>query len=243
FMQNKGENKLLISLLIAFFLGGFELTVSGSLNQIIASTFNSPSMAPLVISAYLAGSVIGSFLFGILVDSFGRKRTLEIGLIVFVLASSLIAISSNAFEFLILQGIQGLAIGGDSTAASPTIVEMIGKNWRGKAFVIVSTVWFLGDMLASIIGLYLLSFLPPSEVWRYSYLFALFLVIPFVFIRFTLKESQVWKEFGVIKRKFTSLQKRNIILFTVISSIDSIVAYVFPFILIPDFIAPYLGFS
>ncbi|AWR97979.1 MFS transporter [Acidianus sulfidivorans JP7] len=232
----------LISLLITYFIGGLELTIAGSLNQLIADSLNSNSFAGTILSSYLIGGVIGSFFFGFLADKYGRKKTLEIGLLIFVLSSIIITLSQNIFEVILLLAIQGFAINGDGVAGSSLIVEVAPSKLRGKMFVILSTIWFLGDMVASFLGLYLLSVLPPYLSWRISFAIAGVIVVPFSLVRFMLKESTVWENFG--KRKIKLESVRNLLIsLVIISSIDSIVTYVFPFLILPDFIGPALGLN
>ncbi|ARM76776.1 MFS transporter [Acidianus manzaensis] len=231
-----------ISLLITYFIGGLELTVAGSLNQVIADSLHSSSFAGTVLSSYLIGGVVGSFFFGFLADKFGRKKTLEIGLLLFVISSVIITVSQNIFEVIILLAIQGFAINGDGVAGSSLIVEESPTRLRGRLFVVLSTIWFLGDMVASLLGLYLLSAFPSYLAWRISFAIAGVIVVPFSLVRFMLKESTVWESFG--KRKVSIGKAKNLLLsLIIISSIDSIVTYVFPFLIIPDFIGPSLGFN
>lgn len=231
-----------VSLLITYFIGGLELTIAGSLNQVISNSLNAPSFGGTILSSYLIGGVIGSFFFGFLADRFGRKRTLEIGLLIFVLSSVLITVSQNIFEVIFLLALQGFAINGDSVAGSSLVVEVSPISLRGRMFVILSTIWFLGDMVASLLGLYLFSVFPSSIVWRISFAIAGIIVIPFSLVRFMLKESKVWEDFG---RRKISISNFKWLLFSLIliSSIDSIVTYVFPFLILPDFIGPSLGFN
>lgn len=219
-----------------------ELTVSGSFNLLIATSLGYPAGEELILSSYLAGTVIGSFVFGLLVDRLGRKRVLEAGLLIFALASLLISLSNNIMIFLLILLFQGMSIGGDSVAGSVMIVEMISQKLRGKMFVILSTIWFAGDLAASILGLVLLSHFPSYLAWRVAYAIAGVIVIPFALIRFFLRESEVWAERG--KERVSLTETKGLILsLTIISSLDSIITYVFPFIVIPDFVGPYLGLN
>ncbi len=232
-----------ISLFISFLLGGMELTISGSLNDVIANYFNVTSLASLIVSIYLFGNVFGSFLLGYLTDKFGRKRILEFSLLIFAVSAIFITLSLNFYIFSIFQFLQGFAIGGDSSVAAPLIIENSEKNRRGLLFSLVSTVWFLGDMIASILGIFLLTNFPSSLAWRLSYAFAIFIVIPFIFVRYFLKESNIWEKYGKSKVKIPSRMKINLLLFILIASIDTIVTYIFPFIILPDFIGPFLNLS
>lgn len=235
-MQGKA---LLVSLLITFFLGGLELTITGTMSELIANSLDYKNLVYFLLFSYLLGSVIGSFAFGYLVDKVGRKKILEVGLLVFVISSVLLSISFSPILVLLLLSIQGFAIGGDSVAAGPMIVENI--SYRGKAFVIISTTWFLGDFVAASLGLVLTSAF-SYDAWRISFAIAAIIVIPFTLVRFLIKESQVWENYGHRKVRIQKGLKLLIVLLFV-SIIDTVISYAFPFVLLPDFISPYLGFS
>ena len=230
---------ILVSLLITFFLGGLELTIAGTMGCLISSTFHCKEVLYFLLFSYLLGSVIGSFLFGYLVDKIGRKRALEIGLLIFVISSVLLSLSFSPIMVLLLLSIQGFAIGGDSVAAGPMIVENI--PYRAKSFVIISTTWFLGDLVAAFLGLTLTSIF-SFNAWRVSFAIAGIIVIPFAIVRFFIGESKVWENYGHRKVKINKGIKLLSILLLV-SVIDTIISYAFPFVLLPDFISPYLGFS
>ncbi|BDC18720.1 MFS transporter [Acidianus sp. HS-5] len=235
-MQGK---TLLISLLIAFFLGGLELTIAGTMGNLIACSLHCKNITYFLLFSYLLGSVLGSFSFGYLVDKLGRKRTLEIGLLIFVVSSVLLSFSFLPIMVLSLLFIQGFAIGGDSVAAGPMVIENL--TYRGKAFVVLSTTWFLGDFVAAFLGIILTSAF-SYEAWRVSFAIAGVLVIPFAIIRFFIKESEVWQKYGKRKVKIGK-GVRLLSVLLLVSVIDTIISYAFPFVLLPDFISPYLGFS
>lgn len=69
------------------------------------------SLVKLTLSVYLLGLGLGQFVFGILSDSFGRRRLLLAGMMIYVLISAGIAMSFNIGMLLTFRFLQGLTTG------------------------------------------------------------------------------------------------------------------------------------
>src|SRR5688572_18999821 len=75
----------------------------------IARDFNtSASTVSLSVSSYFIGMAIGQILYGPLLDRFGRKRPLYVGLVVFIIASAGCMLSETVQMMVVLRFLQAL---------------------------------------------------------------------------------------------------------------------------------------
>ncbi|MBZ7955565.1 MFS transporter [Campylobacter molothri] len=98
-----------------------------------------------LVGIYSLTQMILQMPFGILSDKIGRKKTMLIGLLIFILGSLICAFSHNIYIMLLGRMLQGAgAIGGVATAM---ISDFITEENRGKAMAIMGS--FIGLSFAS----------------------------------------------------------------------------------------------
>jgi DHA1 family bicyclomycin/chloramphenicol resistance-like MFS transporter len=89
----------------------------------IAKEFEvSSSTIALTISAYFVGVAAGQLFYGPMLDHFGRKKPLAVGLLIFIAASLGCAFTTNVTLLIILRFIQGIG-GCGANVASPAMVR------------------------------------------------------------------------------------------------------------------------
>ena len=112
--------------------------------------------------------VFASFLIvsGRLADRFGRRRLFVIGIIVFVLASVLVALSSNAVEIIGARALQGLG----GALILPASLSIINAVFVGKARAAAFAVWgaTIGGMAA--LGPLVGGWLTTYASWHWAFI-------------------------------------------------------------------------
>jgi DHA1 family bicyclomycin/chloramphenicol resistance-like MFS transporter len=108
----------------------------------------------LSLTAYLVGIAIGQLFYGPLLDRFGRKIPLYIGLIIYVLASLACATTSSVNQLIIMRFIQ--AIGGCAgiVAAQALVRDLFPVNKTAQAFSSLALVIAVSPLIAPTIGGY-----------------------------------------------------------------------------------------
>ncbi|WP_214475767.1 MFS transporter [Mesorhizobium sp. dw_380] len=113
----------------------------------------SPIMQTCVQNAYLL--FFGGFLLlsARLGDTFGRKRTLQLGVILFTLASLVIGISQSSYELIAARAVQGLA----ASILAPSVLAVISTTFaegseRTRALSWYSVVAGAGASLGMVLG-------------------------------------------------------------------------------------------
>jgi len=131
----KGKNVFVWSLVIALggFLFGFDTAVISGAEQSIQKYWGLNSFQHgLTVSIALIGTVIGSLLGAIPCDRLGRKKTLYLIAILYLISSLGTSLSSNWYLFLFFRFLGGLGVGASSVTAPIYISEISPAERRGK---------------------------------------------------------------------------------------------------------------
>jgi sugar porter (SP) family MFS transporter len=126
---------LLWSLVVALggFLFGFDTAVISGAEESIQQYWNLSAVAHgLTISIALIGTIIGALTGSIPADKIGRKKTLVIIAVTYLLASIGTGLSTNWYSFLLFRFIGGLGVGASSVTAPVYISEISPAADRGK---------------------------------------------------------------------------------------------------------------
>src|SRR3954467_14057851 len=118
---------VIVALGVTWILDGLEVTLAGAVSGALKASPRlhlSDAQIGFSASAYLAGAVLGAFVFGWLTDRLGRKRLFNVTLGVYLVATALSALSPNFWTFALCRAITGAGIGGEYTAINSAIQEL-----------------------------------------------------------------------------------------------------------------------
>ncbi|MFJ5759909.1 MFS transporter [Neobacillus sp. NPDC093182] len=115
----------------------------------------STSQAGLVTGIFIVGTLIGRLFIGRSIDSIGRKRTLFIGLILYILTTSLYFIHLGITFLLITRLLHGITLGIASTATGTIVAQIIPKRRKGEGIGYYSMSSTLSTAIGPFIGLYM----------------------------------------------------------------------------------------
>lgn len=122
----------------------------------IAKDLNtSVSNVSLTLSSYFIGISFGQLLYGPLLDRFGRKKPLYIGLLVYILASLACYFVTSIDYFIGLRFIQAVGSCGASVAAITMVRDLFPIKEIPKVYAKLMLVLGLSPMLAPTIGGYI----------------------------------------------------------------------------------------
>jgi len=100
----------------------------------------------------MIGVLVGSVVFGMISDKFGRRRTILIASFMFVFFTPMIALSTNFVTLLLFRFCLGCASPGVYSTSYVLVIEAIGSRRRGLAGSIFSIPYSIGYMVLPIIS-------------------------------------------------------------------------------------------
>lgn len=166
---NMNKRKVFLwSIIVALggFLFGFDTAVISGAEQSIQKFWNlSPLEHGLTVSIALIGTIIGALLGSIPSDSLGRKKTLIIIAITYLLSSIGTALASDWYVFLIFRLIGGLGVGASSVTAPVYISEISPAESRGRLVAMFQFNIVFG-ILISYFSNYLIGQFGGDNSWR-----------------------------------------------------------------------------
>ena len=104
--------------------------------------------------------------FGSIADRFGRKRILNLGIVIFIIASVWAGLTESATELILARVVQG--VGG--AMVLPTTLSLVNANFQGKERGIAFAIWgsTIGGMVA--VGPVLGGWLATDFTWRWAFM-------------------------------------------------------------------------
>ena len=110
---------------LAGFLFGFDtVVISGAEQKIQALWSLSATMHGIAIASALYGTVLGSMSGGFVTDKLGRRKTLMLIGVLYLIGSIWSALANDVYSFLIARVLGGIGIG-ISTVAAPLYISEI----------------------------------------------------------------------------------------------------------------------
>ncbi len=151
------------------FLFGFDTSVISGVIEYISSprVFNLAEIAKgWTVSCIIIGCMIGCVLAGPLSNGFGRKKTLILTAIVFLVSSLGCAWSHRLITFVAFRIVAGVAVGAASMLAPIYIAELSPPRHRGKLVSLNLFAIFLGQS-AAFYSNYFLQNIGGDDNWRW----------------------------------------------------------------------------
>src|ERR1700674_4931601 len=175
-------------------LFGFDTAViSGTTNALTQTYHLSPAMLGVTVSSALLGTVIGAITAGVPGQKFGRRDSLRVMAIFYVISALGCAFAWNWPALIFFRFIGGLGIGGSSVLGPMYIAEIAPASWRGRLVGI-----FQFNVVSGILLAYLSNFfvgtqhLRIEDEWRWKFGVAALPAALFLTLLFTIPRSPRW---------------------------------------------------
>lgn len=190
-------------------LFGFDTAViSGTVGRVKQQYALSELMEGWFTSSALAGCILGSALAGVLGDRFGRKPTLIVAAVLFLVSAIYSAIPPTVDVLIAARMIGGLGIGMASVLSPLYISEFAPPRWRGRLVAFYQLSIVLGILLAYLSNWLILDFaqhnprafgagglwywILVSEAWRGMFGAAMIPAALFCLLLVLIPESPRW---------------------------------------------------
>jgi len=190
-------------------LFGFDTAVISGTTSNLSQVYSLPSwLFPLVrllhtpdkslllgitVSSALIGTIIGAMFAGIPGDKWGRRDSLRLLAVVYVVSALGCALAPNWYALVCFRFIGGLGIGGSSVLGPMYIAEIAPAQWRGRLVGV-----FQFNVVAGILIAYLSNFIVGSQhlgidaEWRWKLGVAAAPAFLFLGLLFTIPRSPRW---------------------------------------------------
>jgi MFS transporter, SP family, arabinose:H+ symporter len=114
-------------------LFGFDTAVIAGTTSDLSSTFHlSAASLGFTVASALYGTIIGAMLAGIPGDRYGRRDSLRLMAVLYLVSSLGCALAWNWSSLVLFRFIGGLGIGGSSVLGPMYIAEIAPAKWRGR---------------------------------------------------------------------------------------------------------------
>ena len=168
---------------LCLIMDGFDVQALGYLAPAIIKDWQLPAaqMGP-VLSAALVGILVGSLLFSMLADRFGRRPVLIVATLFFSLITLWTGMAGSIGELRLARFIAGVGLGGIMPNAVALVGEYTPRRWRVLMMIVVSNGFNVGAIVAGLVSARLI----PVFGWRSVFYFgaALPLVIGLIMFWF-----------------------------------------------------------
>jgi SP family arabinose:H+ symporter-like MFS transporter len=174
-------------------LFGFDTAViAGTTAGLTKSFALTPSGLGLTVAVALVGTVVGAIFAGIPGDRYGRRDSLRVMAVLYLVSALGCGIAWDWYSLLAFRFLGGLGIGGSSVLGPMYIAEIAPAKWRGR-LVGCFQINVVAGILLAYLSNYLVGLLAPGpEDWRWMLGVSGIPALLFFVMLFTIPRSPRW---------------------------------------------------
>ncbi len=189
------ERRTLWACIAGWTLDSFDVNVFAYVitGLIALQILTKPQAGVLGTSALLVSS-LGGWITGILCDRYGRVRMLQVTIACYAVFTFLCGWAQNYDQLLVLRTLQGLGFGGEWTAGSILMGEVIRSEYRGRATGTVQSGYGIGSLLAALAYGIVFTVFPAQWSWRVLFWLGLLPALLVIYVRLYVKESAIFRK-------------------------------------------------
>lgn len=163
---NKSFLIILLGILAA--IGPFSIDMYLPAFRQIGEDFNTnEKQVAFTLTSYFVGIAVGQLVYGPIVDKYGRKKPLLIGLTIYSLAALGCALSNNLPTLIVMRLLQALGGCVGMVASASIISDVYERDKRAKAFSSITLVMGVAPLIAPSIG----SMFLEKGSWHFIFFF------------------------------------------------------------------------
>lgn len=199
-----------------------------------------PEHKGLIISLFTISALISRPFSGKLSDIIGRKRVMNIGIIICFVISLLYPLSYSVAFFLILRFLHGFSVGFLPTGATALVMDIVPEHQRGQAMGIWGTFISLGIGVGWSLGSVIFTHFGINNLFLISTGMAVISGILIQFVKETLEKKQKFK-INHLSISFQDIFEPNVLPAAIVMFLTAVSSGII-FVLTPE-ISPFLGIN
>ncbi|WP_206912917.1 drug resistance transporter, EmrB/QacA family protein [Enterococcus sp. DIV0840] len=165
-MERKTNVKLVtISVFVATFMTAIEGTIVSTAMPTIVGSLHGMEIMNWVFSIYLLTNAMLTPIYGKLADKIGRKPIFMIGIIIFIIGSSLCGLAQNMITLIIARAIQGIGAGAIMPVALTILADIYSIDKRAKMLGLNSAAWGIASIFGPLAG----GFIVDTVGWHWIF--------------------------------------------------------------------------
>lgn len=173
-------------------LDGYVLSIVGvALMQVSAELHLSNFWQGMIAASALIGIFFGGFLGGWMGGFLGRKKLYFVAPILFTLCSLTQLWVESGMALFLCRFVIGIGVGFEYTAGGSLLAEFLPKQARGPRLAMLTIMWFVGAMLAYVVGNIILN-MGITDAWRWVFASPAIIGVLLILIRIGTPESPRW---------------------------------------------------
>src|SRR5579875_2248993 len=185
------QRKTLIAAGLGWMLDAFDVMLYSIVLATLLREFGmTKTTAGLLNTLTLVASAIGSFVFGLWADQFGRRRMLSLSILTYSIFTFACGFSTSIPMLAVFRFLLGLGMGGEWNSGATLVAETWPSVWRGRALGIVQSSWAIGYALAALVAALVLA----HASWRWVFFVGVVPAVVTLWIQHDVPEPALWRE-------------------------------------------------